>query len=139
MSGNPRSELLTVGRFPYSAGIVKVSYNVFMDSLVMRVCESFVRGHVYTSELGDLYIKFNPIEDVTEFMRRAQKLFPSLNCGLASVYLKHTLGFGEVVCGEYSGQRHTFLMIGQLIVDITADQYGGPELYIGPLVEPWSV
>jgi hypothetical protein len=29
-------------------------------------------------------------------------------------------------------------MIGEIVVDITADQFGGPAVYVGPLAEPWS-
>ena len=44
-----------------------------------------------------------------------------------------------MVTGSYEGQKHTFLMLDNLVLDITADQFGGPALYVGSLVSPWSL
>ena len=90
--------------------------------------------------LKELYLVYNPIENVDRFIERAETLFPKLNCGLASVYLKNVLGFGDVVNGSYENQKHTFLLADKkIVVDITSDQFGGPKVYVGPLKEPWSL
>ncbi len=91
-------------------------------------------------QLIRLYSQYNPLEDVASFMGRAVELFPHLNCGIASIYLQARLNAGEVKQGSYHGQNHTFLQIGDdTVVDITADQYGGPKIYVGPLEPPWSL
>jgi len=47
---------------------------------------------------------------------------------------------GEIVQGKYQNENHTFLMLeDNQIVDITADQYGGPKVYVGDLKLPWSL
>jgi hypothetical protein len=43
------------------------------------------------------------------------------------------------VRGTYSGYSHTFLLLGGNVVDITADQFDGPPVYVGPLTQPWEV
>ncbi len=83
-------------------------------------------------------MEYNPLEDIGSFIKRSRKLFPRLNCGLATLYLREILEDGTVVQGKYNGKNHTFLLIdGNTVVDITADQYGGPKVYVGPLRKPW--
>lgn len=102
----------------------------------VRYC--FERGDIDLSILRDLYPRYEPPNDIDLLLERAQQLFPHLNCGLASVYLQSQLG-GEVVRGFYKGHPHTFLLIDHsTIVDITADQFGGPGVYVGTSQEPWS-
>ncbi len=80
------------------------------------------------------------LEDMPDFLSQADELFPRFNCGIASLYLKKTIGDGEVINGRYSGKGHTFLRIGDTIIaDITSDQFGGPRIYVGPLESPWSL
>lgn len=89
--------------------------------------------------LKNLYKIYNHDVDIEEFIIEAEKIFPKLNCGLASVYLRYILGTGEVVRGKYNGNNHTFVKIGKSkILDITADQYGGPKIYMGNIKSPWS-
>lgn len=95
--------------------------------------------------LERLYAEYNPdVGDVALFVQRACELFPNLNCGLASVYLKEILNLGTVTQGKYRDQDHTFLLIedeqkNPTVVDVTSDQYGGPPVYVGPLQAPWAV
>jgi hypothetical protein len=89
--------------------------------------------------LINLYKQYNNIPQIDLFVRQAKELFPELNCGLASIYLKDKLKKGIIVQGTYAGENHTFLLINQIVIDITADQYGGPEVYVGPLEEPWKL
>ena len=67
--------------------------------------------------------------------------FPRGNCRLAAIYLKHLAGFGHVAEGTYGGNYHRFWAgeEGELIADITADQFGGPKVYVGRVVAPWSI
>jgi hypothetical protein len=90
--------------------------------------------------LASLYLSYNPLDDVWKFLSDARGIFPRLNCGLASVFLQHTLGAGKIVTGTYQGNLHSFVLLdNDLIVDITADQFGGPSVYVGPLQTPWSL
>lgn len=90
--------------------------------------------------LASLYKEYADIDDIQSFVARAEEMFPKLNCGLASVYLKHELGEGKIVNGKFKNENHTFLLLDDgNIADITADQYGGPEIYYGPLREPWLI
>jgi len=81
---------------------------------------------------------YNPVANIESFLDWAKDQFPKLNCGLTAVYLKHHLGTGQIIKGSYNKEHHTFLEIGDNIIDITADQFGGPKIYVGPLKLPWS-
>ena len=90
--------------------------------------------------LSKLYLVYNPeVGDVESFLDQAELRFPEGNCGLASLYIRHLLQEGSLVRGHYRSDSHTFLALGVLIIDITADQYGGPEVYVGPVTTPWSM
>jgi hypothetical protein len=90
--------------------------------------------------LAALYSSYHPVRDALDFVAAARRLFPRLNCGLASVFLRHLIGGGAVTTGTYAGELHTFLLMdSRLVVDITADQFGGPGVYVGPLVAPWAL
>jgi hypothetical protein len=71
--------------------------------------------------------------------------FPRDCCDIASVLLMNKLGEGDFTAGVfYTAPRifknHAFLLLGEVICDITADQFrGGPKLYVGDLVLPWSI
>jgi hypothetical protein len=41
-----------------------------------------------------------------------------------------------VLCGR---DQATVLAIGSTIIDITADQFGGPAVYVGPPRPPWEL
>jgi len=97
---------------------------------------------------------------------RAIETFPGNSCDSASAELRRRIRYGEIVVGCYGkddggyydeakkrwvaglmecGDRyHSFLDVGETdvarstIVDITADQFGGPAVYVGDLHEPWS-
>jgi hypothetical protein len=100
--------------------------------------ETFESGSISRELLARLYSEYNPGVEIDSFLDEAARLFPTLNCGLASVYLQYILGQGEIINGNHNGHNHTFLKIKDLIVDITADQFDGPEVYVGPLRAPWS-
>jgi hypothetical protein len=105
--------------------------------IVERTRTDFDQKNVNIRDLSRLYQAFNPVPNIDMFVLEALKMFPELNCGLATVYLQSKLG-GEIIKGKYQERYHTFLMLGDQIVDITADQYGGPRIYVGPLQAPWS-
>ncbi|HEY5695369.1 MAG TPA: hypothetical protein VIQ80_00890 [Candidatus Saccharimonadales bacterium] len=99
----------------------------------------FEAGTIPEAQLVQLYGDYCPAVDANMFVAAARVLFPAGNCGLASLYLQFQLQGGEVAYGTYARKGHTFWHMGSLIVDITSDQYGGPKVYVGPLVEPWSL
>lgn len=99
----------------------------------------FEKRAIDKSLLINLYKSYNPIEDIETFVSRAGQLFPNLNCGLTSIYLQHIFQEGRIINGRYGDNPHTFLMINDQVIDITADQYGGPRVYIGPLTLPWQI
>jgi hypothetical protein len=87
----------------------------------------------------NLYRVYNPHHANPEpFVRRALEQFPRGNCVLATLCLGAVIEGGEIVDGYYDHLPHTFLRVGPLIVDITADQFGEDDIYVGPLIEPWS-
>ena len=89
------------------------------------------------------YCRWNPAAwryDKNRYLDLAAASFPLGSCGLASAYL-----WGEVDVGEgqpksvyYRGYEHTVLLGRIAMVDITADQFGGPRVYIGPMLDPWT-
>lgn len=90
--------------------------------------------------LNELRKSYVDAADLDSFVSAADKIFPSLNCGIASLYLKQALKQGKVVKGSYNGNSHTFLILDkEKIIDITADQHGGPAIYVGPLISPWKI
>ena len=104
-----------------------------MREIVLRVRHSFEQKNAPRRELAKLYTEYNPINSIEEFIETAIHQFPSLCCGVSSVYLRYLLGVGEIVRGTYQGHKHTYLLIeDSIVIDITADQYGGPRVYIGP-------
>jgi hypothetical protein len=109
-----------------------------LEEQVFEIRRSFETGTISEAVLIDLYKEYSDIEDIALFVHRAKESFPMGNCGLASLYLKKVLGTGEIVQGMYENQPHTFLLVDNQIIDITADQYGGPKIYMGPLIAPWS-
>ena len=107
---------------------------------VKNARKDFESKSIELSLLKEIYSSYNPeVVDVDSFISKARDTFPVGNCGLASAYLQHILGKGEVIRGKYDGIPHTFLLIDEIIIDITADQFGGPEIYAGPIKEPWSL
>jgi hypothetical protein len=111
----------------------------FWLQIAKETRELFERGRIAPFLLAALYQTYNPVPDVLDFVRTARKIFPRLNCGLASLYLQRRAGEGVLVIGSYNGVCHTFLEVNHsLIVDITADQFGGPSVYVGPMTDPWS-
>ncbi len=90
--------------------------------------------------LARLYGDYADVGDVKQFVNQALEMFPRLSCGVASVYLRYELGKGAIVQGGYGLHDHTFLRLDDgTLIDITADQYGGPRTYVGKLLPPWSL
>ena len=109
-------------------------------NIAIKARKAFETTKIDRSILKELYAQYHPVRNIDVFINRATSFFPNLNCGVASVYLKYMLGRGNIVNGNYSNNNHTFLLLNKkTIVDITADQYGGPKIYVGPLKNPWSL
>lgn len=96
------------------------------------------------TELVELWQAYYPddADAAAGIVMGALALFPRLSCGLGSGILRSRVGSGEIVDVAYRvGGRslgHTVLrLINGDIMDITADQFGGPSVYVGPAVDPW--
>ncbi len=103
-----------------------------------EVRSAFVRRRVDRALLARLYEAYRPTPDIESFVARALCMFPNLCCGLASVALGERLLEAIITRGSYAGARHTFVLAHGLVVDVTADQFGGPPVYVGPPVWPWE-
>ena len=108
-----------------------------MQEIAQEIRSDFEAGAVDQELLIELYRGYADVGDTARFVNKAKEIFPNGNCGLASLYLKEKLG-GEVIRGKYGEHSHTFLFVDETVIDITADQFGGPKVYIGPLRSPWS-
>src|SRR3989344_7718084 len=107
--------------------------------IALKVRKEFEHKKVDKDKLIKLYKKYNLIENVESFVQIALKQFPKLNCGIASVYLQSLIKKSKVINGKYNNENHTFLLVDNLVVDITSDQYNGPKVYIGKVEEPWRI
>ncbi len=110
-----------------------------LHAKAQEVRRAFERGEFNVALARRAYEAYAPDIDIDLFLGRARALFPALNCGLCSTYLGAVLGCGVVRRGKYGAEAHTVLMVGPLIVDITADQFGGPRVYVGPSQLPWRL
>ncbi len=108
-----------------------------MQEVVQEARNDFENGLIDQGLLIELYRGYKDVGDTVRFVTKARNIFPNGNCGLASLYLKRKLG-GEIVHGKYEKHDHTFLLSKDTVIDITADQFGGPKVYVGPLRLPWS-
>ena len=114
------------------------SDNMLIEEIADEVRVEFELRRVDLDLLSLLYREFAVVTDMYNFLKAAQKQFPIANSGLAGVYLQSILG-GELVGGYYKQIPHTFLFLDEkLVVDITADQFGGPRVYVGPLTYPYT-
>lgn len=107
------------------------------EKTIKQTRKQFEMGLTDRKKLIGLYREYTDVGDTEQFIKKARDIFPQGNCGLASLYLKTKLG-GEVIQGRYGKHNHTFLLIDDTVVDITADQFGGPKVYTGPLQSPWK-
>lgn len=112
-----------------------------IEQVAWDLRRQFESGEAYTPGLMRLYNSLlkKPIEDIEGFFRSASQLFPRNNCGIATAALFDRLG-GQISKDlTYGGISHTVLELGDRIVDITADQFGGPTVYVGKIIAPWHV
>lgn len=111
-----------------------------MSDRVVQIRQEFEKGTISQELLKDLYKNYHQMSNIESFIKKAQKLFPKGNCGIASCYLQHKLRRGTIVSAQYKENNHTVLLLGDAtIIDITADQYGGPPAYIGKIKEPYKI
>ena len=111
-----------------------------LNNKIKNIRSNFENGSVPDNILITLYSEYNKEVDSNIFVTKSKSIFPKLNCGLATLYIQKELGEGKIVKGSYMGNPHTFLMLdNEQVIDITADQYGGPEIYIGKIKQPWEL
>ncbi|MDO8590198.1 MAG: hypothetical protein Q7R69_02905 [bacterium] len=115
-------------------------YEAELQSIVGDVRRAFETKSVDEALLAELYGAYADVGDTALFVKQILGSFPHLACGAATIYLRHRLGLGAIIQGRYGEENHTFFQMDDgTIVDITADQYGGPKTYIGKLQPPWSL
>ena len=110
-----------------------------IKTIAESIRAEFENGTIPLNLVKSLYQSYNPLENIDIFFDEARKLFPKGSCGIASVYLNAQIKGSRIIRGRYNEKKHTFLLVNNNIVDITADQYGGPKVYIGPIVSPWNL
>ncbi|MBS3168250.1 hypothetical protein J4216_03940 [Candidatus Woesearchaeota archaeon] len=110
-----------------------------LKAIVIKSRKDFENKKINKETLKELYLNYNKIEEIDTFLDEAEILFPKLNCGLASLYLKYKLKKGVIINGKYKENNHTFLLMDNIIIDITSDQYDGPKIYIGEIKHPWKL
>ena len=108
-----------------------------LHAKAQEVRRAFERDEFDIELARAVYGAYAPDIEIDLFLSRARELFPALNCGLCSTYLAAVLGCGVVRRGTYGAAGHTVLMVDRRIVDITADQFGGPRVYVGAPQLPW--
>lgn len=117
----------------------------YLSTVANRARTEFDEKKVERKKLIHLFEKQNPdfgtgADIIVDLHLRT---FPFLACELATIYMQYLLQDGEVTSGSYVTPDgivlpHTFLMFDDLTgVDITADQFRGPKVYVGPIVAPW--
>lgn len=84
-----------------------------IKQIACKAREDFETQIIGETELKQLYQQYNPIDDIDSFMRKAREMFPCLNCGLATVYLKKFFPDGKIVNGKYGRNNHAFLLIDE--------------------------
>jgi hypothetical protein len=57
-------------------------------------------------------------------------------CAPTAEYIQHRFG-GKLVGARIRGERHIFNRVGNLDIDLTADQYGGPKVATAPAGKLW--
>lgn len=108
--------------------------------IALKAREDFEDCKINLWVLKQLYQQYNKLDNIDTFVQHAKEMFPRLNCGLAAVWLRKQIKNSRIVNGKYAGNNHTFLLAPKLIiVDITADQYNGPKVYVGRIRMPWSM
>ena len=108
--------------------------------VTQQIRRDFETGEVDCQLLLRLYEKYHHVPHGEIFVRKALSSFPRLNCGLASVYLRHHIHQGTIVRGKFKDHLHTFILLrNSIVLDITADQYGGPKIHVGKLAWPWAL
>lgn len=113
--------------------------------------------HAYTGEdlavLNPALLASLSLASRARYLHEIQAKFPKGNCGIASAVMLAAVGtgarvYGSYICSEVGGSQysapHMFLSVetqdnGPVIANITADQFGGPSIYVGKLVLPWSM
>ena len=111
-----------------------------VEQIALKARADFEARLIDEVELRQLYQQYNPLDDISSFIKSAREIFPDLNCGLTTVYLREIFSDGKIINGKYKDINHTFLLLeDSIVVDITSDQYGGPKVYVGLLQVPWSL
>ena len=100
------------------------------------------------------YIAENYKDGLTQWIEQSVANFPIDCCEIGAAVLLDRVGEGEIAHGRYEREpigphnirkSHTFWTQAEtpgktaLMADITADQYGGPPIFVGSLKRPWTL
>ncbi len=109
-------------------------------NIVSQTRNAFEDGSIDSSLLKARFgIWYPGVANIQEYIDGARDDFPNGCCSMASAYLREEIGAGQIKYGRYNGYGHTVLKLSKFeIVDITADQFGGPDVYYGSLEHPWT-
>lgn len=110
-----------------------------LKAIAKKMRKAFETQAIPSQELIDAYQAYHPTKNIKQIVQSSQKTFPHGTSKLTAAYLQKEIGTGTIVHGNYKGKQHAFLKVGKTIIDITADQYGGPAVYVGPLKAPWDL
>lgn len=129
-------------------------------AVAIRTREDFEQKSLKVQYVQDLVIKHLSYiaesyeAELTAWIEQTLSLFPVNGCEVATAVLLDRLRTGKIVYGRYEHEplgphnirkSHTFWTQSEsnssnpLIADITADQYGGPPIYVGTLIKPWNI
>ncbi len=126
------------------------SSRIALEFEARAVREMFETGRYDPSEVSELVQTYwtnrgsqRDSEQLRSSIESCMPNFPRGWCDIASVVLMHRLGEGELLTGVYYKSprvfdSHAVLSVGGAICDMTADQFGGPKLYVGEFVLPWT-
>ncbi len=116
--------------------------------IATTVRKEFESGEVDRELLEKIFreCRSQPVSNAHYYVQQALRQFPKNCCEIASVYLQTRLHIGHLEHGLYedrrcpsSGGHGVLLLDHSMIADITADQFGGPPVYVGPLRHPWRL
>lgn len=116
-------------------------------SVKVQYLKSLVETHL-------AYIADNYKDGLTQWIEQSVANFPANCCELGAAVLLDRIGEGIIAHGRYEHEpigphnirkSHTFWVqlesVGEirLMADTTADQYGGPPIYVGTIKHPWTI
>ncbi len=119
-----------------------MAYNVFTIEEIAEMAVDtrleLINRSVDMRLLAILHKQHFPLHQIRDILPQILQDFPQNNSTIATSYLQFIMG-GDVTRGQYEHHPHFYLTLPRnVIVDITADQFGGPEVFVGKIRSPWQ-